>query len=63
MTREPMTLAKLKAILAARGFCVVLKPDGSTALRGSRELATPALMRVVMYYRDELIKELKRGES
>ena len=63
MKREMLDLAKLKAILAARGFRVVLNPDGSCALRGSREQATPALMRVVAYYRDEFIKELRSLKS
>lgn len=61
MKRELMSLEKLKAILAARGFSLVLR-DGQPVLRGPRSLATPVLMRVVGFYRDELISELKGGK-
>ena len=61
MKRELMSLVALKAILAARGFTLVLR-DGQPVLRGPRSAATPALMRVLDYYRDELIQELK-GEK
>lgn len=60
--KEKLTLKRLKEILAARGFTVVLQADGSTLLRGNRKQATPALMRVVGHFKEELIAELKRGK-
>lgn len=60
---QPMTFAQLKQIIRDRGFSVVLLPDGTTALRGKRAEATPALMRVVAYWRDEFVRELKGEKS
>lgn len=60
MARELMTLGKLKEIVADRGGRIVLLDDGTPAIRGmSRENATPALFRVLMYFRDEIINDLK----
>lgn len=58
MKRELMSLAKLKEILAARGFSLALR-EGVPFLRGKSSQATPALMRVLAFYRDVLIAELK----
>ena len=60
--KERLTLKRLKEILASRGFTVVLQEDGSTLLRGKRGEATPALMRALGHWKEELIAELKRGQ-
>lgn len=61
--KDRMTLATLRQILADRGFTVVLTEGGEARLRGKRGQATPALMRVLAYWREELIAELKRERA
>lgn len=63
MNPEPITLEQLKAILRRRGFTVALGDDGRPVLRGKAKVATPALMRVVGFWREELIAELKGLKS
>lgn len=62
MKRETMTLEKLQQIIAERGGRIDILADGTPVLRGLGKQATPALLRVVGYYRGELIKNLK-GEK
>lgn len=62
--KDKLTLKKLEKILSDRGFSIVLNTDtGAVSLRGRREQATPALMRVLGYFRDEIIAELNNGAS
>lgn len=69
MKRKPLSLAELKKILAARGITLRLGDDGRIfVVRGKRlESVTPALLRVLGYWKEELIRDLtwesKNGES
>ncbi len=61
MKRKPLTLEQLKAILAARGVRLRLGEDGRIFVLNGRRLesVTPALLRVLGYWKEELIKDLK----
>lgn len=59
---ELLTLDRLKQILRERGLVVMMREDGLLVIRpkhGAKENVSPALLRVLAMYRDELIAGLK----
>jgi hypothetical protein len=51
-----MTTDDLMGRLARRGLEVIVRPDGSTCLRGDRSQATPRLLRVIRHHRAEILR-------